>query len=126
MSGLRLQSLLRRCVRWPPKASLCMANGLFARVRFQTHPSPCSSLLPRLMTCSSCPQADAAHEGEADKQPFLIWEDRGGGEASHAAGMPSEDDEPDEALPEVIAAIIYTATSLCLAMHDSMRGSAVH
>ncbi len=59
------------------------------------------------------PQADAAHEGEAGKQPFLIWEDRGGGEPNLAEGLPSEDEEPDEALLEVSTTV--PPRSLCSA-----------
>ncbi len=58
----------------------------------------------RRMRCLLHLQADAAHDGEAGKQPFLIWEDRGKGDPSLAKDLPSEDEEPAEALPEVITA----------------------
>ena len=46
-------------------------------------------------------QADAAHDREAEKQPFLIWEDRGGITPAHAEDALSEDDE----LPETSAQV---------------------
>ena len=46
-------------------------------------------------------QADAEHDKEAEKQPFLIWEDRGGVTSAHAEGTISEDDEPAEASAQV-------------------------
>ena len=39
------------------------------------------SLLPRHINLPHA-QADAAQEGDAEKQPFLIWEDRGAGDAN--------------------------------------------
>lgn len=44
-------------------------------------------------------QADAAQDGEAAEQPFLIWEDRGRAGPALAGGVPSEEDEEEEEEP---------------------------
>ena len=56
-------------------------------------------------------QADAEHGKEAEKQPFLIWEDRGGVTPAHAEDVLSEDDQPAEPSAQVssLAPILPTA-----------------
>ncbi|CAK0782784.1 hypothetical protein CVIRNUC_005979 [Coccomyxa viridis] len=51
----------------------------------------------RLAVAQLIAKADAAHDREAEKQTFLIWEDRGGVTPAHAEDALSEDDELPEA-----------------------------
>ncbi len=53
-------------------------------------------------------QADAEQlEDEAEKQPFLIWEDRGGHDPTLVADLLSEEEEPADAASQVSPLLMH-------------------
>ena len=65
-------------------------------------------------------QADAEQHGEeAEKQPFLIWEDRGGGDPTVTADLLSEDEEPADAASQVSLLMHWTSHLIdCMLSHQ--------